>query len=120
MKKKSTARRANNKLAEERKHFFEAYHLVYYGLGAIESLLGFRLVFKLLGANPTSAFVSMVYSLGGILISPFRSIFHPAVTSGVETVSVFEPATLIAMVVFALIGWGLAKLIAIWVADELS
>ncbi len=107
-------------LQEERRHFFEAYHLVYYALGAIESILAFRFLFKLFGANPNSGFVSFVYTLAGILMSPFRSIFHSATTMGVETVSVFEPATLIAMAVFGLIGWGVAKLIAIVLADELS
>ncbi len=72
-------------------------------------LLAFRLVLKLLGANPSSGFVSFVYSLSGIFTAPFTAIFHRATTNGVETTAVFEPGTLIAMVVYALVVYGIVK-----------
>lgn len=83
---------------------------IYYILGVLEVLLAFRLVFKLLGANPESLFVSWIYSISQIFLIPFIAIFRTATTEGIETGAVLEPATIIAMIVYALIAWGLVKL----------
>jgi hypothetical protein len=90
-----------------------ARRIVYYILGILEVLFAFRLVFKLLGANPQSPFVSFIYTVSQVFISPFTNIFRSAVTKGIETTSVLEPTTIIAMIVYALIAWGIAKLIVI-------
>lgn len=94
--------------------------IVYYILGVVEVLLAFRLVFKLLGANPASAFVSGIYTISGIFLSPFTGIFRTASTRGVETQAILEPATLVAMIVYAVIGWGIVKLIEIMRATPKS
>lgn len=49
---------------------FKAKNIVYYILGVLEVLLAFRLVFKLLGANPQSPFVSFIYSVSQAFLSP--------------------------------------------------
>ena len=90
-----------------------AARIVYYILGVLEALLGIRLILKLLGANPKSAFVSFIYTVTGVLLAPFNGIFRTAVTSGIETKSVLEPANIIAMLIYALIAWGIVKLIRI-------
>ncbi|MBK5242669.1 YggT family protein [Clostridium sp.] len=87
--------------------------IVYYILGILETLLAFRLVFKLLGANPGSTFVSLIYTISGAFLAPFSGIFRSAVTNGVETKAVLEPSTVIAMIVYALIAYGVVKLIKI-------
>ena len=84
-----------------------------YILGVLEVLFTLRLIFKLLGANPSSTFVSFLYSLTQLLLMPFISIFRTAVTKGVETQAVLEPATIIGMIVYALVAWGIIKLIEI-------
>lgn len=88
--------------------------IVYYILGVFEVLFAFRLIFKLLGANPGSAFVSFIYNVSGVFIAPFNGIFRSAVTEGIETRSVLEPTTIIAMIVYALIAYGVARLIEIY------
>lgn len=88
--------------------------IVYYILGILEVLLAFRLIFKLLGANPGSPFVSFIYTLSGVFIAPFNGIFRSAVTEGIETKSVLEPMTIIAMIVYALIAYGVVRLIEIY------
>jgi hypothetical protein len=88
-------------------------YFVYYILGAIEIILVFRFVLKLLGASLASGFVRFVYSFGGVFISPFEGIFRRAVAPGVETASVFEPATIVAMIVYAILAWGIVKLVRI-------
>lgn len=90
-----------------------SHRIVYYILGVIEVLLAFRLVFKLLGASPKSGFVSGIYSVSNIFLSPFTGIFRTASSQGVETQAILEPATIVAMIVYAVIAWGIVKLIDI-------
>jgi hypothetical protein len=90
-----------------------AQHIVYYVAGAIEILILFRLVFKITGANPESGFVGFIYAFSDIFVFPFRAIFGNTTTIGAETTAIFEPASLIAIGVYAVIAWGIAKLIAI-------
>lgn len=91
----------------------KARKIVYYILGVLEVLFAFRLVFKLLGANPQSPFVSFIYSVSQAFLSPFSGIFRSAVTKGIEAQAVLEPTTIIAMIVYAVVAWGIVKLIEI-------
>ncbi len=84
---------------------------IYFVLGVIEFLLLFRLLLKLLGANPASGFVNFVYDISGILNAPFKAIFSSTTTNGDVTKGVFEPATLVAMVVYGIVAWGIVKLV---------
>lgn len=79
-------------------------------LGIVEVLLVFRLVLKLLGANPNSGFVDFIYSISGPLNAPFRGIFTTPTTQGNVTTSVFETSTVVAIIVYAIIAWGIIKL----------
>lgn len=92
--------------------------IVYYILGVLEVLLAFRLVFKLLGANPASPFVSFIYSLTQIFLYPFTGIFPTAVTKGFEAQAILEPTTIIAMIVYGIIAWGIVRLIGIMKETE--
>ncbi len=78
--------------------------------GLIETMLGFRFVFKLAGANPANALIKMLYDITEPIVGVFANIFTPGTTEGLETASVFEPGTLIAMVVIALIVIAIGKL----------
>ena len=93
-------------------------YLIYFLIGLLEILLAFRLVLKLLGANAGSAFVGLIYGLTGVFILPFEGIFRKGITQGIETVSVLEPSTLVALLVYAVIGWGIVKLIRILSGEQ--
>jgi hypothetical protein len=84
--------------------------LVYFIFGALEILLVFRFVLKLAGASIASTFVAFIYGLTGIFILPFEGIFHRGLAQGIETTSVFEPATLMAIIVYAVVAWGIVRL----------
>ncbi len=90
-----------------------AGYFIYLIFGILEVLLAFRFVLKLLGANPGSGFVDFVYNLSAIFTAPFTGIFSTSVASGAETVSVFEPATLVALAVYALLAWGIVALVRV-------
>jgi hypothetical protein len=87
--------------------------IVYFFFGGLEILLVFRFILKLLGASTSSNFISLIYSLTEIFISPFEGIFSRGVSEGLETTSFFEPATVVAIVVYIFIAWGIVKLIQI-------
>lgn len=99
--------------SEDVKETFTAKKVVYYVLGFLEVLLLIRLIFKLFGANPNSGFVSIIYTISQILLAPFIAIFRTATSEGIETRSVLEPSTIIAMAIYALLAWGIVKLIVI-------
>jgi len=86
---------------------------IYYVLGVLEVLFAFRFVFKILGANIESTFVSFIYASTNLFLTPFTGIFRFAVSEGIETKSVLEPALIIGMIVYALLAWGIVKLIKI-------
>ena len=83
-----------------------AQRVVWYIVGIIIGLLALRLVLQLLGANEGNAFVDRVYGLSGIFAAPFFGMFSYEPSYGV---SYFEVGTFVAMIVYALIGWAIAR-----------
>jgi uncharacterized protein YggT (Ycf19 family) len=83
--------------------------LIYYILDILEVFLSFRLVFKGLGANPSAPFSRFVYGATDPLVAPFRFVFPAVSVPG----AVLEWSTVLAMVVYALLAYGIVKLIAI-------
>lgn len=83
-----------------------AQRVVWYIVGIIIGLLALRLVLQLLGANEGNAFVDLVYGLSGIFAAPFFGMFSYEPSYGV---SYFEVGTFVAIIVYALIGWAIAR-----------
>lgn len=81
--------------------------VVYWLTGAIVALLALRVVLLLLGANQASPFVNFIYSLSNIFAWPFYGIFGYQPTYGSSTL---ELSSIVAIIVYALVGFGLAKL----------
>ncbi len=93
-------------------------YLIQFLFGILEIFLAFRFVFRLTGANPSSGFVSFTYALTRIFLLPFLTIFPRATTEGAVTTGVFEPSTLVAMAVYAVLCWGIIQLVAILSRQE--
>ena len=93
-------------------------YLIYFLFGALEVFLVFRLALKLTGASISNAFVGLIYGITGIFILPFEGIFRRGYTEGIETTSVFEPSTLVAIIVYAVLAWGIVKLIRILSGEQ--
>ena len=74
----------------------------------LDVLIAIRFVLKLLGANP-APFVRFMYDLTWPLVAPFHGIFN---TDQVGR-SVFEPESIVAIIIYLLIGWGVVSLIRI-------
>ena len=86
-----------------------ASRVVWYVAGFIIALLAIRLVLLMLGANRDSGFVDFVYAFTGFFAAPFAGIF-PAPTYGQFF---FDTASLVGIIVYALIAWGIAKLLTL-------
>jgi hypothetical protein len=81
--------------------------ITYFILGVLEVILLLRFLFRLLGANQGSGFIVFLYGLSHVFVAPFNGIFtNPALGSN----SVFDVSALIAMLVYALIAWGIVAL----------
>lgn len=93
-------------------------YLIYFFFGVLEVLLAFRLVLKLMGASMASAFVGLIYGLTGIFILPFEGIFRRGFTQGIETTSILEPSTLVALIVYAVLAWGIVKLLRVLSGEQ--
>ena len=89
------------------KPLFRGTQVVWYLLGIIEILLAFRFVLKLVAANPLAGFTSFIYGASYFFAAPFLAVFR---TSRIVEGSVFEWTTLLAMIVYAIIAWGIVKL----------
>lgn len=81
--------------------------ITYFVLGVLEVILLLRFVFRLLGASTANGFIMFLYDLSHVFVVPFNGIFHNA---ALGSVSVFEVSTLLAMVVYALLAWGIVVL----------
>ena len=79
---------------------------MWYLFGLLETLLAFRFVLKLLGANPTAGFTYFIYGVTYVFAAPFLSVFRITKVSG----SIFEWTTLLAMLVYWIIAFGIIKL----------
>lgn len=88
------------------KPLYRGIQIVWYILGLLEVLLAFRFILKLLAANPSAGFSNAVYNISHPFTAPFLTVFHMTQVEG----SVFEWTTLLAMLVYLLIAWGIVKL----------
>lgn len=95
-----------------------AEYLIYFFFGALEILLAFRLIFKMMGASSTSAFVRVVYGVTGVFIAPFEGIFRRGINPGLETASIIEPSAIVALGVYAIIAWGVVKMVKIFSGEK--
>ena len=86
---------------------FKATQLIWLLLGILETMLALRFIFKLIGVNAANTFATFLYSLTDFFVAPFATLTGAPAAGGM----VFEFSTLIAMIVYALIGWGLERLI---------
>jgi hypothetical protein len=98
------------KAYEKKKVIFRSYQIIWYILGVIEILLTFRVALKMLGANINTLFVSLIYIISDPLALPFSGIFGIMRTG---SVAYFEWSTLVAMVVYLLVAYGLVHLMQI-------
>ena len=87
-----------------------AERVIWYVAGVLLVLLAFRFVLALLGANPSNGFANFIYSVSHPFVAPFFSLFSYSLRYGVSR---FETYTLVAMAVYAVIAFGLVRLVTL-------
>lgn len=86
-----------------------AQRIVWFIVGLISVIIAIRFALLLLGANREAGFTDFIYSLSAPFVAPFVGIFGEPVYGQ----SVFEVSSVLAIAVYLLIGWGIAKLLTI-------
>lgn len=81
--------------------------ILWFFCGLIAIMLGLRVAFKLLEANPESGFVDFVYGFTNPFVRPFEGIFATPSSDG----SVLDSAALLAMVIYAIATWLIVRLL---------
>lgn len=87
------------KVFDQKKKIFRFHQVVWYILAVVEILLSFRAVFKMIGANPFSAFVAFIYGITEPLAFPFRGI----IASSQSGSSVYEWYLIFAAIIYLLL-----------------
>jgi len=95
--------------AERRQTTFMVQRIMWSVLGFLEILLALRFMLKLIAANPDSGFAALIYGITAPFIAPFALLIGTPTSGGM----VLEVTTLFAMSIYALVFWGIGRVIQI-------
>ena len=87
--------------AAQRSFTYQVTAFLWLLFGALEGLLGLRLILKLLASNPSNPFAQLIYGLSDLFVWPFIGLTVTPSAAGI----VVEIHTIIAMVVYAILAW---------------
>lgn len=87
--------------SEQRIFTFKATQLVWLLFGILEVLIGLRIGLMLIGANPGSPIVALIYGITSLFLFPFVGLLGSPTYGGM----VLEISSIFAMLVYALIAW---------------
>ena len=87
-----------------------ATNIVNYFAGLLLVLLAFRFFFALSNANPSNWLTSFIYDLSHPFVSPFFNIFNYRTEVGGSRLELY---TIVAMIIYAVIAYGITTLLAI-------
>lgn len=95
---------------EERIFTFQVTQLIWLFVGILEVLIALRIGLKLIGANPESPIVGLIYGFTYLFLFPFEGMIA---TTSFAGGMVLELSSLFAMLIYALIAWAVGR--TIWV-----
>ena len=102
--------------AGRRRTSYKLVQAIWLLFGIVEGLLAIRFVLKLLGANPAAGFANFIYSASGPFLAPFSNLFGNPASGG----SVLELNTIVAIVVYMLVAWLIAKVVWLLAGESRS
>jgi len=94
---------------EQRIFTFKVTQLIWLFLGVLEALIALRIGLKLIGANPGSPIVALIYGFTNLFLFPFEGMTATPTAGGM----VLELSSLFAMLIYALIAWAVER--TVWV-----
>lgn len=90
---------------EQRIFTFKATQLVWLLFGVLEALIALRIGLKLIGANPESPIVALIYGFTYLFLFPFTGL----VGSPTAGAMVLELSSMFAMLIYGLIAWAVER-----------
>ena len=106
----SEVRTSQNEPEREQRIFsFKATQLIWLFLGILEGLIALRIGLKLIGANPDSPIVALIYGFTNLFLFPFAGMTATPSAGGM----VLELSSFFAMAIYALIAWAFERIV--WV-----
>jgi len=94
---------------EYRESVYKVSQIIWLLFGGLEALIGIRVILMLIGANPGNWFAAFVYQLTQLFLWPFQNLIaNPSFQN-----MTLEVTSIIAMIVYALLGWLIVRMI--WV-----
>ena len=106
----SESRTSQNEPEREQRIFtFKATQLVWLLFGILEALIALRIGLKLIGANPESPIVALIYGFTYLFLFPFEGMTATPSAGGM----VLELSSMFAMLIYGLIAWAIER--TVWV-----
>src|SRR5215212_2229422 len=88
--------------------------VVWFIAGLIIALLAIRFILAMTGANPDAGFANLIYGVSAPFRAPFAGLFGaPYTYEGAAATARLEFEDLVAMAVYALVAWGITKILAL-------
>lgn len=98
--------------SERRLKLQKATQIIWLITGMLEALIAMRVLLKLIAANPEAEFARFIYNITAVFLVPFENLTASPSANG----AVLEIPSLFAMLVYALLAWGIVRII--WVVFE--
>jgi hypothetical protein len=104
----SEVRTTQNEPEREQRIFsFKATQLIWLLLGILEALIALRIGLRLIGANPESPIVALIYGFTYLFLFPFEGLVgSPAVGN-----MVLELSSMFAMLIYGLMAWAVERVV---------
>lgn len=94
---------------EQRIFTFKATQLIWLLFGILEAMIALRIGLKLIGANPDSPIVALIYGFTYLFLFPFEGMTATPTAGSI----VLELSSFFAMLIYALIAWAMERIV--WV-----
>jgi hypothetical protein len=92
---------------ERRIMTFKVTQLIWLLLGILEALIALRIGLKLVGANPGSPIVALIYGFTGLFLFPFTGLINSPTAGNL----VLELSSMFAMLIYGLIAWAVERVV---------
>jgi hypothetical protein len=92
---------------EQRIFTFKATEFIWLLFGILEATIAIRIGLKLIGANPESPIVSMIYGFTQLFLYPFSGMVSSPTAGNLE----LELSSMFAMLIYGLIAWALERIV---------
>jgi len=90
---------------EQRIFTFKATQMIWLLFGILEAMIALRIGLMLIGANPASPIVALIYGFTNLFLFPFTGLIASPTAGGM----VLELSSIFAMLIYGLIAWAVER-----------